>query len=134
MKYAHVVKRIKKLIRFSTIGAISGLSYAAVTAVFINKTHVDASVASAVGYALAIPVSFIGHRKFTFRSTDRAKYEFVRFCIVHGMNMALSYYLMKMAVEILKLPYWYGISMCILTVPITTFLIMNKLVFKNQNA
>lgn len=118
-----------RFIRFGYVGIVCGVWYAVVVFVAIHWLQLEAATASLVAYALAIPVSFIGHRNYTFRMQGRVGSEVVKFAVVQAANLYIAYELMRWVTQDLGYSYWMGVSACILAIPIGTFVIMNALVF-----
>ena len=46
--------------------------------------------ASVVGYCVAVPASFLGHRRFSFRSNGHWTAEAVRFVLAQAVNMTVT--------------------------------------------
>lgn len=116
-------------VRYATVGLVCGVVYAAVVILCVQRAEVEASVASALGYAVAIPVSYLGHRVFTFRSRARWLPESGRFLLVQLICIGLSFAIMYVTTEIAAGPLWLGIALCIALLPIGGFLAMKLLVF-----
>lgn len=119
----------KKLLRFLTVGFASMIVYSVSVLVLIRFFGMVAEMASLTGYAVAIPMSFIGHRHITFRSDGHVSGEFLRFIVVHLAGMLCSYYSMIFATETLRMSYWIGMLLCIGGVTVINFIIMNGWVF-----
>ena len=59
---------LAKAIRFALVGLLNGCIFAAVTALLVSGLGVDPIPASVAGYCLSVPLGFLGHRQFSFRS------------------------------------------------------------------
>lgn len=127
------LQTLGKIARFAGTGVISGLIYAAVTALSISFVGLTATAGSVVGYAAAIPVNFALQRSFTFRSEGQLSADFIRYSFVQGTNMALCWAAMVATVDILHLHYAFGIVAAILIVPLVTYFVMDRWVFRQQS-
>jgi putative flippase GtrA len=121
-----------KLLRFAVTGSISGLGFAVVTLGLLHGFGLSPSVATVVGYLAVLPLSFLGHRRLTFRSAGRLTPEFRRFCLSFATGLLTSVMAMHVATDWLGLAPVFGVGLAVLLVPIITFLIMNNWVFRDQ--
>jgi putative flippase GtrA len=124
---------VGKLVRFAMTGAVSGIVFAAVTLLSLRLLPIRETMAVVIGYIAVLPLSFIGHRKLTFRSAGRVSPEFVRFCISFILGLLASVVAMHVATQWLAMPPFLGVVGAILVVPIITFVVMNLWVFRDQN-
>lgn len=115
--------------RYATVGLVCGVVYAAVVVLCVQRLQLGAAGASALGYAIAIPVSYLGHRLFTFRSKARLLPESGRFLLVQLVCIGLAFAIMYSVTELAEGPLWLGIGLCIALLPIGGFLAMKLLVF-----
>ena len=98
-------------------------------AVLVTGFAWEEKVASAVAYLISMPVSFIGNRRFSFRSNGHLSVEIFRFLIVHGLNILVTVCSLGVATDIFGIHYVFGVLIAILLVPPATFLAMNFWVF-----
>lgn len=120
-----------KLVRYGVVGAASGLVYAVVTYALV-LVGVDPVVASVAGYCAAVPLSFVGHRQFTFRAIGRWSEEAVRFAIAQAINIAVAAGSMRAAVDFFG-DWRLGVVAAVLLVPIANFVFTNLWVFQRQH-
>jgi len=118
-----------KLLRFPLVGLLSSVVYAVATWVCISQLHLDHRVASLLGYLTALPVSFLGHRHFTFAATGKPSAEIVKFAAVHSIGMGLSW-LSVSATDWMHVHYAFGIVGAVVLVPIMSFLVLDRWVFR----
>jgi putative flippase GtrA len=120
-----------KLVRFGGVGVLSGTIYAAVTALLVHlgMPPVTASIA---GYCASVPASFLGHRRFSFRSNGHWTSEALRFVFTQAINIAVTAGSMQAATAWLGAPFWWGMIAAVILVPIANFAAMNLWVFRDQ--
>lgn len=123
---------LAKAIRFCAIGVLSGAVYAAVTAALVSGLGAAPIPASIAGYCAAIPVNFLGHRQFSFRSYGRWSTDAVRYVLAHGLNMLVTAGSMYATTAWLKQAYYWGMAAAVILVPIANFAFMNLWVFRYQ--
>jgi putative flippase GtrA len=125
---------LAKLVRFGIVGVLSGAIYAVVTALLISELHAGPVVASVVGYCVSVPASFLGHRRFSFRSQGRWTVEAQRFVLTQALNIAVTAGSMYAATAWLGAHYGWGMFAAVIFVPIANFVVMNLWVFRDQEA
>jgi len=125
---------LAKLVRFGFIGALSGTIYAAVTAALVAGLGADPVPASVAGYCASVPASFLGHRRFSFRSNGHWTWEAARFVVAQALNIAVTAGSMHAAVHWFGSAWWWGMVAAVILVPIANFVFMNLWVFRNQEA
>lgn len=119
-----------KGLRFGLVGVGSGLIFAAVTAVLVSGAGFGGKLASGCAYIASLPLNFVGHRNFSFRSEGAWLGDAARFCAVHAVNLAVTMGAMAGAIDGFGLHYAFGIFGAVVLVPVTNFLLMNIWVFK----
>lgn len=123
-----------KLLRFGLVGVTSGAIYAAVTTLLVSGLGMAPIVASVFGYCASVPMSFLGHRRFSFRSQGRWTVEAVRFVATQALNIAVTAAAMYAATAVFGARYGWGMVAAVILVPIANFLVMNFWVFREQES
>lgn len=123
---------LAKLIRFAAVGVLSGSIYALVTSVLVSGFGWMPIPASIAGYCASVPASFLGHRRFSFRSNGHWTAEAVRFVLAQALNIAVTAGSMYAALRYLGPNYGWGMAAAVILVPIANFLFMNLWVFADQ--
>lgn len=118
--------------RFAGVGAVSAVCYVALVAVCVEAAGLGPKVASAVAYVLALPISYFGHRRLTFRSTTRISSEVPKFLAVNAANAAMAIGGMWWAVDRAGHDYWVGSLLAAILVPTTTFITFQLWVFARR--
>lgn len=120
-----------KAARFGSVGVLSGAIYALVTAALVHA-GVEPVIASVAGYCASVPASFLGHRRFSFRSDGHWTAEALRFVFVQTINIAVTAGSMQAATVWFGAPYWWGMAAAVILVPAANFTAMNLWVFRDQ--
>lgn len=123
---------LAKIMRFSVVGALSGLLYAVFTTIGVQATGLDPKLASLAAYAGVVPINFLLQRNFTFRSEGAVAFDLVRYGVAQVCNTLMCFAVMWLAVDLLSLHYAVGIVLGIAVVPFVTFFIMDRWVFSAQ--
>lgn len=124
---------LAKLARFGVVGVLSGSIYAAVTSALVAGLGWSPMPASVMGYCLSVPASFLGHRRFSFRSNGHWTAEAIRFVLAQAVNIAVTAGAMWGALRYLGPDYVWGMVAAVILVPIANFLFMNLWVFADRS-
>lgn len=117
----------RRVIRFLMVASSSAGVYFAVLYLLEAHMAIPSSVASAVSYALAVPVNFFGHKVFTYGSSGRVAREIIPYIALQCANVALSGLVMKVAVDLFGAPVIVGGVLVLVTVAATSFLVMLRI-------
>lgn len=110
----------------------SGCVYAGVTALLVGLFHVAPVPASIGGYCASVPLGFVGHRRFSFRSQGGWRAEAARFVVTQAANIAVTALAMHAAVAWLGGSYLWGMAFAVVLVPLSNFTCLNLWVFRDQ--
>ncbi len=117
------------LARFGTVGAAATLFYAVLVAIFGFTIGIAPLYAHGLAYLFAIPLSYIGQRKWAFRHKGSKRASFFRFLVA-----ALSAFIISTALVMLILAAGYpailGTLCTMVVVPSVSFVVMRFWVFK----
>ena len=131
---ASVGRRVRQwpglLVRFSSISALSTLTYAAVLILAAVVAGIDGKAAIALAYFAALPMNFFGHRRFTFRSDAHVATQILKFIFVHALILALSTAVMALSVDYFRMPVLAGLVLSTAAIMVLSFLLLNSWVFK----
>ncbi len=119
-----------KILRFAATGAVSSLVFGLVTLAALHGLSLSPLSATLTGYLAVLPLSFMGHRRLTFRSDGVLAPEFGRFCVSFIAGLLASLLAMHAVTAWMGLTPVYGIALAILVVPVISFVIMSVWVFR----
>lgn len=120
---------LARLARFGITGGLASAIYALVTLVCVDRFEASGTVASIIGYLVAIPVSFLGQKLWTFKSKGSVSRELPRFLTVQGANLVLAAAVMAVVKDILGFDRMVGIVAVVLIIPTLTYLVLSRRVF-----
>jgi len=120
-----------RAMRYSLVGFANGLVFAGTAMLAVSLLDISPIVASGFGYICSVPLSFVGHRNFTFRSENAWRDEATRFLLVHSCSLAASVLIMS-AVTGMDLPYYVGLLGAVVLIPGVNFLVSNFWVFTKR--
>jgi len=117
----------RRVIRFLIVASTSASVYFVVLYGLEAYVEIPASVASAVSYALAVPVNFFGHKLFTYGSSGQVAREIIPYIALQFANVVLSGLVMKVAVDVFGAPVIVGGVFVLVTIAATSFLVMLRI-------
>lgn len=121
-----------KVTRFGFVGVASGTIYAFATWLLVTGADVAPVLASIAGYCASVPMSFLGHRRFSFRSNGHWTAEAMRFAVSQAVNIAVTAGSMAAAMRLAAGAWWWGMVAAVILVPLANFAVMNLWVFRDQ--
>ena len=116
-------------LRFGAVGGAATLTHVATFVALIEIAGVQPMLANAIGFGIAVFVSFIGHFRWTFAPQFggtvgfrcRARTALVRFVVVALIGLALNSLAVYLVVDVLALPYGVAILVMVGPVPGVVF-------------
>ena len=117
-----------RLIRFGLVGGLASLIYAVVTYALISKS-IAPVWGSVIAYAIAIPVSFLGQKYFTFDAQGRVPVELSLFVITQAIGLILAAVIMSICTNLWPTKPLIGIGFVVTAIPIMSYFSMRYLVF-----
>jgi putative flippase GtrA len=118
--------------RFGLVGVASGLVYAAVTVLLVRVFGAAPLAASVAGYCASVPLGFVGHRRFSFRSHGHWTVEAVRFVTTQAINVTVTAAIMHGVTAWLGVSYVWGMAGAVVLVPIGNFACLSLWVFRAE--
>jgi len=118
-----------KLVRFALVGGSTTLLYA-IFAIGIHEIlGSPVLLGHAIAFLLAVPLSYLGQRRFTFLYKGRQLLALKRFLVTSGFAFAVSTGAVYLSNEILNWHYLVATGITVLVVPLVTFVTMLLWVF-----
>jgi putative flippase GtrA len=101
---------IATLVKYAVTGGVATALYAAVLSVLTAHTGIPAPAASPVASISVIGPAYLGHRFFSFESTNPPAREFAGFLGTTAASLVLGSIVVLVAVDLLALrPFYAGI-------------------------
>jgi len=118
-----------RLARFIVTGGIASGVYAIAALVAVDSFAMSGIAASTVAYMIAIPISFIGQKFWTFRAKGAIARELPRFLGVQLLSLIAASLVMGGVVDVLGWDRLIGIAAVISVIPVGTYLLLSRGVF-----
>ncbi len=119
-------------IRFFIVGTAAAATHYVVGLVAYSLFGQSPGIANVIGYAAGFPVSYSGHRFWTFESTrEPHRVALPRFLLVQLTSFASNQVLLLLAVRWLPLPFWFLLGAVLVTVAAATYLLSQYWVFRS---
>lgn len=133
LEFTQLKKLVAKIMRFGIIGMVSVIAYAVMAYLLTNYCKIDPVLASITAYAIAIPVSFIGHKYFTFGSTGKMKTETPLFLLLQLCGLGIAAGLTSFMTKTLGWHSNVAILAVCLILPPTSYFIMSLFIFTQSS-
>lgn len=122
-------KNLAQTLRFILVGASNTFFYFLIANALHYAFGAERDVAAYIAYGLALPLSFIGHRKFTFRSSSPPLSEWLRFCVMQALCLCIIGGVNAAANSYPNFPGWLSFAAISILIPALSFVIMQIWVF-----
>jgi putative flippase GtrA len=121
---------LKLAIRYGLVGAGVAICYSTLLVGLLQLDVVTSPpLAAAVAFIAVLPLSFVTHRSMSFHDAPRDSWQSTRFSSLALIGFVISVGGMGLMVDLLKLPYWTGLFLTWVCVPLSTFLVNALWVF-----
>jgi putative flippase GtrA len=128
-----ILKAPRKLVGFALFGALAGATYAVVLVVLVERLRMPVFLASALGFAIAIPVSYLGNRWVTYRSRNMMGPEALRFVVVQVGNLFITSLIVHVASGRFQLSPFAGVAVAFVAAPIVSFILFELWVYRQRD-
>ena len=119
--------------RFGMVGLVVSMIYSALVVILVESSApVGPVAASVIAFALVVPLSYFGHRRFTFRSAQDDWGQRLRFALTVIASFLLATGGMHLIVNGLGWSYLYGIAWTWLIVPVVNLALNLLIVFRRR--
>ena len=118
-----------RLLRFGIVGVAATATHYAIALSMVAAAGLPAQIAHVTGFLGAVPVSFLGHYHWTFRSRTQYRRAAQRFVAI-----ALGAFLVSMTLleALTRLTMWHAgasILLSVLVIPVASYIINRLFVF-----
>jgi len=118
---------------FTLIGAIAALVHYIVAVALEASALLAPYNANIIGFLCAFPVSYFGHRTFSFSAQKNSHSQaFPRFLMVAVGGFLANQLLVVSALNITHLPFWLVLAVVMVLVAVSTFILSRYWAFKAQ--
>jgi putative flippase GtrA len=116
---------------FTLIGALAAAVHYVVAVSLEAGLGVAPAWANPCGFLLAFPVSYIGHRQFSFAAQKASHQQaFPRFLLVACGGFLSNQFLLLSALRLFALPFWLTLAIVMVVVAVTTYMLSRFWAFK----
>ena len=121
----------KILLVYASVGITATLTHSIIYLVFLDIIYTSAQFANLAGFLVALTVSYIGQRKWTFSHKTISNEVTTKFKFVASSFLSLSVnsFWVLVTVDLLSLPPEYSVIGIIFLTPIIIFYVLNNWVF-----
>ena len=115
--------------RFSLVGIIATFIYFISANLLIYTNIVSPIIASSIAFIITMPISFLGHRNFTFRAGQKNISYLKRYLSYAIIGFVCSNFIIFLTTLTSLINAYIGVAMVTLVLPIINFLALKFFVF-----
>ena len=124
-------KHAKSISWFAVIGVLAAFTHYVIAVGFERSAILNPEQANIAGFVLAFPVSYFGHRRFSFAgNVSSHRNTFPRFLSVALLGFLANQTLVISALKYTKLPFWFVLGFVMVFVAISTYILSKYWAFK----
>lgn len=124
--------QFQRLFLYGVVGVTVSAVYVLFTVFFTEVIGLTPIAASALAYIASFLLSFVGNHRVVFMSNENMSRTIVRFALVSAFIFFLTSAIMYLAVEVLRVPYLYGVTVVLIVVPLSNFSLHLLWTFKKR--
>lgn len=131
---AHIV-RFWRIARFCFVGLFCALVFGVCSRLLIDLRGLPVYAAAGLSYSLLVPLSYMLHRGFTFRSTAAHSTSLPKYVIVSAISTAMAaFFPAAMNSKLmLDMDINYALSLTCVVVPLMTYVLKSTWVFASDD-
>ena len=115
---------VARLLRFATIGLFNTLAYFCLASFLQSGLGLATYWSSYLAYFILVPASFLGHKRFPFKSDGRSSREFGRFIAIQMLNLGIIT-ASNLAAERFSGPSWATFVVISIAIPVANFIVFH---------
>jgi putative flippase GtrA len=116
---------------FGIVGAVAALTHYCI-AVFLESQSASAHVANISGFLCAFPVSYFGHRFFSFAGQNSPHIKALpKFFLVAVGGFLANHLMLLIFLKFTNLPFWLALAFVMMVVALSTYLLSRFWAFKS---
>ena len=137
-RVGQAMRHLLQYLRFGSVGLVATVVHVLAFVTLIELAATSPLLANLLAFALAVLVSFGGHRRWTFRpeaaGPRHPKAALLKFILVALLGLTLNSLAVYLITELLDLSYRYALLVMIGIVPLIVFLLSKHWVFAGSAA
>ena len=118
-----------KLSRYAVVGGSVAFIFNGTELYFVKIRGFDPLLSSIAAFAICVPINYVWHRHYTFKSRAAISSELRRFLIVTWLSFVVAGLTMVIVVNLLGRPALIGTLSVTLTIPSVNFFLFDRRVF-----
>lgn len=120
---------MRRLFTYGLIGGGVSLLYAGLVVLLVERLHVGAVAASVLAFCVTMPISYLGHSRFTFADRDRSLAGKLKFASATAVAFCAAPALMYAVTHWTHWPYLVGIGLIWVVIPLANYMVFFVWVF-----
>jgi putative flippase GtrA len=118
---------------FTIVGAFAALTHYVVAVGLEHIMNLQPAWSNVCGFILAFPVSYVGHRKFSFANQNASnRHALPRFLTVALAGFIANQTLVVLGLRYTPVPFWLLLGIVMVLVALSTYLLSHYWAFKSR--
>jgi len=120
----------KELLKFTMVGGVSTVAHYLVLLISVETLHLDALIATMIGYSIGALINYYLNLRYTFNSNASHRAALPKFVIMVILGFAINAFVMFLMVYVASVNYMVGQLVATITVYCWNFMIGKHWTFK----
>lgn len=128
----HTLTSIRSISWFTIVGIVAAVVHYVCAVSLEVGTSITPAYANIAGFLVAFPVSYLGHRRFSFSHQDSIHRQALpRFFAVAGLGFTANQLLVICALRFTPMPFWLALAIVMIVIALSTFILSRYWAFKS---
>ena len=126
---------LSRLLRYGVVGVLGAVVHMSTLFLLVEMHLADPVAATTAGFILALLISYLANRFWTFGFSGSYWASMIKYCVVSLIGLGLNILIIKLFTDVLGLWYGWGAMAAVVAVALNNFLLNNAWTFhKNCGA
>lgn len=118
---------------FGLVGLAAAATHYIVAVFLESLTVANPAIANLLGFIVAFPVSYLGHRYLSFKDTEEAHSRTLpRFFLIALSAFVMNQCMLLATLQLTTIPFWLALAAVLTIVAAATFLLSRFWVFRRK--
>lgn len=124
---------VAKLLRYGAVGVLGAATHMSTLFVLVETHSAEPIAATTAGFILALLVSYLANRFWTFGFSGSYWASMIKYCLVSLIGLGLNILIIKLFTDMLGLWYGWGALTAVVAVALNNFLLNNAWTFTSRD-
>lgn len=122
----------RQFFRYGIAGITATLVHVSIVFLLVEQGGLAPALATIPAFLVALAVSYLMNHRWTFSAKGGHRQHFPRYAMVAGVGLGLNILIMGLAVDVLGVPYAWGLVVVVMVIPVAGFLLQRHWSFAHE--